>query len=128
MTGLLFLRDFASCVRDRPGLRVLRCRDGVNCMACDDRIVVCGLLDKSIVVYDRETLNLNYELLGHTDHVWSIDLNRRYIVSGSWDATAKVWDRKINGNMVHEFRCILYGTGKNYQHLKKYANFSVFQF
>ena len=24
VTGLLFIRDFHSCVRDRPGLRVLR--------------------------------------------------------------------------------------------------------
>ena len=53
---------------------IRRCRDGVNCMHADSSLLVCGLLDKSIVVYDRATLERIYELNGHTDHIWSIDL------------------------------------------------------
>ena len=32
--------------------------------------------------------------------------SKRYIVSGSWDATAKIWSRKQHrsGELVHEFR------------------------
>ena len=55
----------------------LRCRDGVNCMHADSSLVVCGLLDKSIVVYDRRTFKRLYELNGHTDHIWSLDLSDR---------------------------------------------------
>ena len=62
-----------------------RCRDGVNCMHADSSLLVCGLLDKSIVVYDRATLERIYELNGHTDHVWSIDLcDRCDIISCLW--------------------------------------------
>ena len=28
----------------------------------------------------------------------------RYIVSGSWDATVKIWSRKRRGELSHEFR------------------------
>jgi hypothetical protein len=47
-------------------------------------------LNKVINVYSRRTLKLVRQLFGHTDHVWSIDLNNKLIVSGSWDASVKV--------------------------------------
>ena len=108
----------------------------MNCMHADSSLLVCGLLDKSIVVYDRSTLQRIYELNGHSDHIWSLDLcdryiasedhdvfqyeslilststemikiinkTDRYIVSGSWDATAKIWSRKRRGELIHVFR------------------------
>ena len=73
-------------------------------MNCDSALIVCGLLDKSIVVFDRKSFKCKFELLGHTDHIWSIDLNEGFIVSGSWDASAKIWSRAKGGVLEHEFR------------------------
>ena len=28
-------KDFWRCVEEGPGMRILRCSDGVNCMVCD---------------------------------------------------------------------------------------------
>ena len=39
------------------GMRILRCSDGVNTMVCDEESIVVGLLNKTIEVYDRASLN-----------------------------------------------------------------------
>ena len=62
-------------------------------MTCDSRHIVCGLLNKQLAVYDRKSLNLVQNLHGHTDHIWSVDMTKDFIVSGSWDATVKLWSR-----------------------------------
>jgi len=92
-TGLVIEKDFWKCVEEGPGMRILRCSDGVNCMVCDRDQVVVGLLNKSIEVYDRQSLKLVRTLSGHGDHVWSIDMNREFIVSGSWDSSVRIWNR-----------------------------------
>ena len=38
------------CVQEGPGMRILRCGDGVNCMVCDSQQIVVGLLNKTIEV------------------------------------------------------------------------------
>ena len=38
------------------GMRILRASDGVNTMVCDEQSIVLGLLNKTIEVYDRESL------------------------------------------------------------------------
>ena len=38
------------CVEEGPGMRILRCGDGVNCMVCDNQQIVVGLLNKTIEV------------------------------------------------------------------------------
>ena len=53
-----------------------------------------GLLNKTIEVYDRSSMLKVRTLRGHDDHVWSIDMNREYIVSGSWDSSVRIWDRE----------------------------------
>ena len=45
-------------------------------------------------VFDRNSLVKVRTLWGHDDHVWSIDMNKEYIVSGSWDSSVRIWDRK----------------------------------
>ena len=50
-------------------------------------------LNKTISVYNRRTLKLVRHISGplcHKDHIWSIDMNNKYLVTGSWDATVKV--------------------------------------
>eukprot|EP00090_Calanus_glacialis_P004077 TRINITY_DN13023_c0_g1_i1.p1 TRINITY_DN13023_c0_g1~~TRINITY_DN13023_c0_g1_i1.p1 ORF type:complete len:713 (+),score=103.45 TRINITY_DN13023_c0_g1_i1:114-2252(+) len=92
-TGVVIEKDFWRCVEEGPGMRILRCSDGVNCMVCDMDQVVVGLLNKTIEVYDRATMLKVRTLVGHDDHVWSIDMNKEYIVSGSWDSSVRIWDR-----------------------------------
>ena len=93
ITGVIIERDFWNCIKAGPSLRILRCPEGVNCMTCDSRHIVCGLLNKQLAVYDRKSLNLVQNLHGHTDHIWSVDMTKDFIVSGSWDATVKLWSR-----------------------------------
>lgn len=50
-------------------------------------------------VFDRNSLAKVRTLWGHDDHVWSIDMNKEYIVSGSWDSSVRIWDRK-EGRML----------------------------
>ena len=109
--GVVIEKDFWRCVEEGPGMRILRCSDGVNCMVCDNDEVVVGLLNKTIEVYDRNTMLKVRTLHGHDDHVWSIDMNKEYIVSGSWDSrstfrlkffpneilficSVRIWDRE----------------------------------
>ena len=102
VTGLIIERDYWSCIQEGPGLRILRCSEGVNCMVVDDRAIACGLLSKVANVYDRKTLKIIHSLKGHTDHIWSIDMNRTYVVTGSWDATVNIWCRK-SGLKIYNF-------------------------
>ena len=75
-------------------MRILRCQVGVNCMTCDSKYIICGLLNKNLAIYDRSSLDLVQNLSGHTDHIWSVDLTKELIVSGSWDSTVKLWNKK----------------------------------
>ena len=52
-TGLVIEKDFWRCVEEGPGMRILRCGDGVNCMVCDSHQIVVGLLNKTIEVSQR---------------------------------------------------------------------------
>ena len=36
--------------------------------------------------YNEEKYFQVWTLTGHEDHVWSVDMNKEYIVSGSWDS------------------------------------------
>ena len=102
MVGLLCSRDSKAAVAEGAGLSILRFSDGINCMAATKKEVICGLLDKTIRVLERQSGKLLHTLSGHTDHIWSLDHNQRYLVSGSWDATVKIWCLS-SWNLVHDF-------------------------
>ena len=73
-------------------------------MICDSKHIVCGLLNKKLAVYDRQSLELVQSLSGHTDHIWSVDLTKNLIISGSWDASVKLWQRntlKLSDSYAH---------------------------
>ena len=63
-------------------------------MTCDSNHIICGLLNKKLAVFDRKSLDLVQNLSGHTDHIWSVDMTEKLIVSGSWDSTVKLWSKK----------------------------------
>ncbi len=93
ITGLVIERDFWNCVEEGPSLRILKCQSGVNCLTCDAQYIVCGILNKELAIYDRKSLDLVKSLQGHTDHIWSVDMNAKHVVSGSWDGSVKLWQR-----------------------------------
>ena len=103
VTGLVIERDYWNCVQEGPSLRILRCDEGVNCMVVDETAVAVGLLNKVANLYDRKSLKLIHSMTGHSDHIWSIDMNKKHIVTGSWDATVNVWLRST-GEKVFRFR------------------------
>ena len=99
VTGLIIERDFWSSVEEGPTLRILRCSEGVNCMVVDETSIACGLLNKTVNVYDRKSLELSLQLFGHQDHIWCIDMSHRFICTGSWDASVIIWSRE-NSNSI----------------------------
>lgn len=60
-------------------------------MTCDQKWIVCGLLNKKLAIFNRKSLELAANLTGHTDHIWSVDMTADLIVSGSWDTSVKLW-------------------------------------
>jgi len=50
--------------------------------------------DRSIKVWDLETLECKATLKEHDNNVYALALNRTHLFSGSWDNTIKVWDLK----------------------------------
>ena len=46
--------------------------------------------------YRKKTL---MSMQGHSDLIRSVDLNPNWLVSGSWDGSVRLWDRK-NGNFI----------------------------
>ena len=65
-TGVVIEKDFWMCVEEGPGMRILRCGDGVNCMVCDHQQIVVGLLNKTIEVprlSPSQSRVLNYLLI-----------------------------------------------------------------
>ena len=95
--GVLFLRDYFDVItQNAPARRLLKCEDGVNTMICDTARIYCGLLNKSIVIFDRHTMEKVQVLFGHTDHIWSLDINENstLLASGCWGSSVKLWMRE----------------------------------
>lgn len=91
----IFLKNFfVFLFQEGPSIRILKCEVGINCMTCDSNHIICGLLNKELAVFERKSLNLVQNLSGHTDHIWSIDMTEKLIISGSWDSTVKLWSKK----------------------------------
>jgi WD40 repeat protein/tRNA A-37 threonylcarbamoyl transferase component Bud32 len=78
----------------------------VNTLAisADGTILVSGSQDTTIKLWSLETGTLLHSLAGHTNWVWSVAINtpprsaaddthKGLIVSGSWDATVKIWQQ-----------------------------------
>ena len=63
----------------------------VTAMVANKDIYVTGCKDHVIRVFDHQHTFL-FSLEGHEKAVTSLDLWENYLVSGSWDGTAKVWN------------------------------------
>ena len=72
----------------------------------DGTMLVSGSQDTTIKVWSLGTGKLLHSLTGHTNWVWSVAMGllpqvdsdatpRKVIVSGSWDATVKIWQQPV---------------------------------
>ena len=73
-------------------------KSAVTALACDwnDEYLYSGSSDRDILVWNLQTLCVDYTLKGHSEQINSICVDPRnlYIFSGSSDKTIKVWTRK----------------------------------
>ncbi|XP_037774868.1 WD repeat-containing protein 5B-like [Penaeus monodon] len=67
----------------------------IRCLAADPWRIVSASDDKTIKVWDRETLRRLVTLRNHTDGVTCLAFNDHVIVSGSYDKTVKLWDFSV---------------------------------
>jgi len=61
------------------------------------RVVAVGCFDGMILVFAGDDLHLLATLRGHTSRVGSLafDGSGRWLLSGGWDATARIWDLSV---------------------------------
>jgi len=65
----------------------------IRSIAADDDILISGSYDCTVGVWQISTGNLKHRLQGHTQKIYSVDLDhkRRQCISGSMDKLIKVW-------------------------------------
>lgn len=76
-------------------------------MKADSMSYVFGLEDGTIELWEKAKPALKPvkrlgPLTGHTDLVRVVDLSPSYIISGSWDASIKLWCRD-SGKLLHQY-------------------------
>jgi len=62
------------------------------CLTRDGQAVLLGAWDNNIYVYSVNFGGVRSSIPAHDDAVASLALNETRLVSGSWDASVKVWD------------------------------------
>lgn len=82
----------------------IQCRSeaskGVYCLQYDDQKIVSGLRDNTIKIWDRQSLECQQVLKGHTGSVLCLQYDDNYIISASSDSTVRVWSLKT-GELVN---------------------------
>ncbi|KAJ2078554.1 hypothetical protein H4R24_004393 [Coemansia sp. RSA 988] len=66
--------------------------DSVYCVQCDHEKIVTGSRDRTIKIWDAETMQCLRTMTGHTASVLCLKYNDSALVTGSSDATIIVWD------------------------------------
>jgi len=66
--------------------------------------IISAGTDSKIYVYDFKKKDKINELKGHNDIITSIDISKdgKYLISGSWDTTAKIWSLDTY-KLIHSF-------------------------
>ena len=63
----------------------------------DAKVALIGSWDNNIYTYSVEYGRAVDSLTAHDDAVASIDLSEQHLISGSWDSTVKLWQRRPTG-------------------------------
>lgn len=87
-----------------PKTKRLFCDSFVLSVKADDEKIYCGLNNGCVQVWDLEYLAKTREQECHDKGVKCIDLNKNVILTGSYDATFKVW-KKSDWSCVKTFPC-----------------------
>jgi len=51
-------------------------------------------MDKTVIVWDKKTLELKTTLSGYTDTISDVHTDDINIYTASWDNTIKIWNKK----------------------------------
>lgn len=71
-------------------------------VAHDDRLIVSCSVDGSVKVWSQGTFECLYTIYGHRDIVSCVDLNARWLVSGSHDKNLRLYDCTSSSfNLLH---------------------------
>ncbi|TKR73969.1 hypothetical protein L596_021204 [Steinernema carpocapsae] len=84
---------------------------GVYCLQYDDHKIVSGLRDNTIKIWNRETLEMERVLQGHTGSVLCLQYDDHVIASGSSDATVRIWDVTTGdqlNTLIHHCEAVLH--------------------
>ncbi|XP_041065250.1 beta-TrCP-like [Carcharodon carcharias] len=84
---------------------------GVYCLQYDDRRIISGLRDNTIKVWDKNTLECERILTGHTGSVLCLQYDERMVITGSSDSTVRVWDGSTGemlNTLIHHCEAVLH--------------------
>jgi WD40 repeat protein len=68
----------------------------------DEKHVVTGSNDRTLVVWDRNRQHWAHILRGHTGQITCVGLHQSTVVSGSRDRTMRLWDLRSE----RELNCV----------------------
>ncbi len=65
-------------------------------ISSDNKYIISGSYDETVIVWDRESGEVKKKLKEHLGCVYSVVISsdNKYIVSGSNDKTIRVWERE----------------------------------
>jgi glucose repression regulatory protein TUP1 len=72
------------------------------CFSPDGKYLVAGAEDKTVKVWDINSHELKYSLVGHELDIYSLDFSydSRFVVSGSGDGKAKIWNMETGSVII----------------------------
>ena len=87
-----------------PSTRTLMdSRDTPLCMHFDGGTLMSGHIDKKVHIWDLDENRLVREVGGHSSWVKCLQFNEDVLITGSYDATIKEWDRHRDYQLIREY-------------------------
>lgn len=77
--------------------------DGITCLQFNNKILILGLYDSTIRVWNIETGECIRTLLGHLKGVRSLSFDSHKLITGGYDSTIKVWNYRT-GECISTYR------------------------
>jgi WD40 repeat protein len=85
-------------------------KDVAMCVCVDDRVVISGSRDGEIQVYSLIDNQRHNEFYHHDLAVSCLELTDRYLYSGSWDTTVKIWERNSKTISLMEYMSLTHSS------------------